>query len=71
MEPEVTETFVEPYIRDVPHKYKRGPELIPVILDKNNEVLLTIRGKQYLISIMREPEPASAQTLKERLELGK
>lgn len=53
---EKTETIVEEYVREVPHKYKRGPELIPVVLDSNGEVELTIRGKRYLISVIREPE---------------
>jgi hypothetical protein len=64
-----TETYVQEYLRTVPHKYHRGPQRIDVQLDKNNEVLLMIRGKQFIIHVIdKEPKPTPApQTLLQRI----
>jgi hypothetical protein len=43
----VTETLVGEYIKDTPHHYKKGPEIIRV--KKNSETTLYIRGKWYTI----------------------
>jgi hypothetical protein len=57
-----TETFVQEYIRCVPKKYHRGPQRIDIKLDKNNEAIITLRNREFLIHVIdQEPKPAPAQ----------
>jgi hypothetical protein len=51
---EVTETIVDGYYREVPHKYRKGLEVIPVKLDAKGEAELTVRNKTIIIRVVKD-----------------